>query len=141
MKAIKEEKVFRKGHIYFSQTREGRIRTFKVSGIAVGKDTGKRLYVIADYDGKPEQRYDIKVSRNGGEYVMVDQRFCTVIDTTELIDDVVITDSMISNTREFNNCGQCIVTLNGERFLASWDHGKVTADSRIADAFRTYIYG
>lgn len=141
MKAVKESSQFRKGHVYFSETRQGKIRKFEVLKVMASKESGKRLYVIAKYDGKPEQRYDIKAAYDGSEYVIADQRFCTVIDTVEIVDETEITDSMISEVHEFNNCGQCVVTVNGKRFPASWDHGKVTADTQIAEAFRKYIYG
>ena len=141
MKTIREDNQFRRGHTYFSETRQGRIRKFEVLKVMASKETGKRLYVIAKYDGKPEQRYDIRVTTSGVEYVIADQRFCTAVDTTELVDEMKITDSMISEAHVFNNCGQCVVTVDGKRFPASWDHGKVTADAKIVEAFHKYIYG
>lgn len=141
MKAVKNSNAFEKGHTYFSETRSGKIKSFVVTGIFVSKKTGEHVAVMAKYDGKDERRYDIRRSHEGTEYVIADERYCTVIDTTELVEDITITDDMISDVREFNNCGECVVTVDGVKYKASWNHGDVKADEKIFDAFKTYIYG
>jgi hypothetical protein len=142
MKAVRISNQFKKGHTYFSQTRAGKIRKFEVERVLMNTTTKEHVAVVARYDGKAAQRYWIKKnSLTGNEYIIVDERFCTVIDTLELVDDVEITDDMISEVHEFNNCGNCTVTVNGQRFSASWNHGEVTADDSIREAFRAYIYG
>lgn len=78
-----KNKQFEIGKTYFSMTRSGKVRTFKVTNILCRKSTGVRVFVVASYDGKPEKRYDIKTLSNGYEVVQFDDRFCTVIDTTE----------------------------------------------------------
>ena len=74
---------FEKGKTYFSMTRSGKVRTFKVNDIIRRKSTGERVLVVASYDGEPEKRYAIKTLSSGYEVVQFDDRFCTVIDTTE----------------------------------------------------------
>lgn len=54
---------------------------------------------------------------------------------------VKVTDDMISEVHCFNNCGQCIVTIEGVRYQVVWDHGTVKADKSILDAMKEYIYG
>lgn len=77
-------KQFEKGKTYFSMTRSGNIRFFKVSQILRSKSTGKRVFVVGSYDEKPEARYEIH-NTNGNEWIIVDNRFATVIDATEWI--------------------------------------------------------
>lgn len=141
MKAVKNNNFFEKGHTYFSQTRSGKIKTFIVTGLFISKKTGECVAVKAKYDGKDERRYEVRHSYEGMAYVIADERYCTVIDTTELVEDVTITDDMITDVHEFNNCGDCTVVLNGKMFKASWNHGDVKADKEIYNAFKTYIYG
>ena len=140
MKVEKISNQFKKGHTYFSQTRAGKIRKFEAIKVFKNSRTGERTSLIARYDGKPEQRYEIKKSNSGFEYVLPDKRFCTVIDTLEIIDEIEITDSMISEVHEFNNSGQCIVTIDGKAHLAKWNHGEVEADQEIKEAFWRYMY-
>ena len=78
-----KNKQFKIGKTYFSMTRSGKVRTFKVTNILRRKSTGERVFVVASYDGEPEKRYAIKTLSNGYEVVQFDDRFCTVIDTTE----------------------------------------------------------
>jgi hypothetical protein len=73
---------FEIGKTYFSMTRSGKVRTFKVTNILRRKSTGERVFVVASYDGEPERRYPIKTLKNGEEVVQFDDRFATVIDTT-----------------------------------------------------------
>ena len=74
-----KNKQFEIGKTYFSMTRSGKVRTFKVTNILRRKSTGERVFVVASY----EKRYAIKTLSNGYEVVQFDDRFCTVIDTTE----------------------------------------------------------
>jgi hypothetical protein len=78
-----KNKEFEIGKTYYSQTRAGKIRLFKVSNVLRRKSTKERVFVVGSYDGKPEQRYEIRRTSNGVEFIIVDTRFCTVIDTTE----------------------------------------------------------
>lgn len=141
MKAIRISNQFQKGHIYFSETRSGKIKKFEVFKVLVRTSTKERVAVVAKYDGKTEQRYDIKKSPSGVEYVIADDRYCTVIDTTELIEEVKITDDMVSDIHTFNNCGMFTVTISGKQYPVSWNHGKVEADDFIKESARQYIYG
>lgn len=72
--------IFKVGKTYYSETRSGTVRPFKVTNVLRRKSTGERVYVVGSYDGKPESRYEI---RNPGvdETIIVDNRFVTVIDT------------------------------------------------------------
>ena len=74
---------FEIGKTYFSCTRSGTVRLFKVTNILKRKSTGERVFVAASYDGGAEQRYEIRTLSNGQEIVDIDKRFCTIIDTTE----------------------------------------------------------
>ena len=132
---------FKAGHIYFSPTRSGKVRMLEVVKVFNNSKTGERTSLIAKYDGKPEQRYEIKKGNGGYEYILPDKRFCTVIDTLEIIMDVEITDDMVSDVHEFNNSGCCTITVEGKEYKASWDHGTVKADPAIEKAFAEYIYG
>ena len=78
-----KNKQFEVGKTYYSETRSGKVRLFKVTNILRRKSTGERVFVVASYDGEPEKRYAIKTLSNGYEVVQFDNRFCTVIDTTE----------------------------------------------------------
>lgn len=73
---------FEIGKTYFSMTRSGKVRTFKVRDILRRKSTGERVFVVASYDGEAERRFPIKTLKNGEEIVQFDDRFATVIDTT-----------------------------------------------------------
>lgn len=64
-------------------TRSGKVRLFKVTNILRRKSTGERVFVVASYDGESEKRYAIRTLSSGYEVVPFDDRFCTVIDTTE----------------------------------------------------------
>lgn len=76
-------KQFETGKTYYSMTRSGNVRLFKVTNILRRKSTGERVYVVGSYDGKPECRYEIRRSNYGDEWIHVDARFCTVIDASE----------------------------------------------------------
>ena len=78
-----KNKQFEIGKTYFSMTRSGKVRTFKVTNILRRKSTGERVFVVASYEKKKKKRYAIKTLSNGYEVVQFDDRFCTVIDTTE----------------------------------------------------------
>jgi hypothetical protein len=78
-----KNKQFEIGKVYFSMTRSGKVRTFKVTNILRRKSTKERVFVVAIYDGEPEKRFPIKTLSDGSEIVQFDDRFCTVIDTTE----------------------------------------------------------
>lgn len=78
-----KSKQFEIGKTYFSMTRGGKVRLFKVTNILRRKSTGERVFAVASYDGESEKRYAIKTLKDGSEVVEFDDRFCTVIDTTE----------------------------------------------------------
>lgn len=78
-----KSKQFEIGKTYFSMTRSGKVRTFRVQNILRRKSTGERVFVVASYDGEPAKRYAIKTLKDGSEVVDFDDRFCTVITTTE----------------------------------------------------------
>ena len=78
-----KNKQFEIGKTYFSMTRNGNVRLFKVKNILRRKSTGERVFVVANYDGESEKRYPIRTLSNGYEIIQFDDRFCTVIDTTE----------------------------------------------------------
>lgn len=78
-----KDKQFEIGKNYFSMTRSGKVRLFKVTNVLRRKSTGERVFVVASYDGEPEKRYAIRTLKDGSEIVQMDDRFCTVIDTTE----------------------------------------------------------
>lgn len=78
-----KNKQFEIGKTYFSMTRSEKVRLFKVSNILRKKSTGERVFVVASYDGAPEKRYAIKTLKDGSEVVEFDDRFCTVITTSE----------------------------------------------------------
>ena len=78
-----KNKQFEIGKTYYSETRSGKVRLFKVTNILRRKSTGERVFVVASYDSEPEKRYAIRTGNNGYEFVQFDDRFCTVIDTTE----------------------------------------------------------
>lgn len=73
---------FEIGKTYYSMTRSGKVRTFKVKDVLRRKSTGERVFVVASYDGEAERRFLIKTLKNGEEIVQFDDRFATVIDTT-----------------------------------------------------------
>lgn len=77
------KKQFEIGKTYYSMTRQGKVRLFKVTNILRRKSTGERVFVVASYDGKPEERYVIRTLSNGDEIVDIDKRFCTVITADE----------------------------------------------------------
>lgn len=78
-----KNKQFEIGKTYFSATKSGKVKTFKVTNILRRKSTDERVFVVASYDGEPEKRYPIRTLSSGYEVVQFDDRFCTVIDTTE----------------------------------------------------------
>ena len=78
-----KNKQFEIGKVYFSMTRNGKVRLFKVTNVLRRKSTGERVCVVASYDGEPEKRYAIRTNNDGYEWIQFDDRFCTVIDTTE----------------------------------------------------------
>lgn len=78
-----KNKQFEIGKTYFSCTRSGKVRLFKVTNILRRKSTGERVFVVASYNGEPEKRYPIRTTNDGYESVQFDDRFCTVVDTTE----------------------------------------------------------
>lgn len=75
-------KQFEKGKTYFSMTRNGNVRFFKVTDILRRKSTGERVFVVGSYDEKSERRYEIH-NTNGNEWIYVDNRLATVVDATE----------------------------------------------------------
>jgi hypothetical protein len=72
--------IFEVGKTYYSMTRSGTVRLFKVTNVLKRKSTGERVYVVGSYDDKPERRYEIK-KPGQDEFIYVDDRFATVIDT------------------------------------------------------------
>lgn len=78
-----KSKQFEIGKTYFSMTRSGKVRLFKVSNVLSRKSTGERVFVVASYDGESAKRYAIRTLSSGYEVIQFDDRFCTVIDTTE----------------------------------------------------------
>lgn len=78
-----KNKQFEIGKTYYSMTRSGKARTFKVKDILRRKSTGERVFAVASYDGEPEKRYAITTLSNGYEIIKFDDRYCTNIDTTE----------------------------------------------------------
>lgn len=86
-KIMKVDGKFQKGHTYFSETRKDLTRKyFTVTKILRNAETKERLYVVGSYDGKPERRYAIRHHNNGHETIIVDERYCTVVDTCEIIE-------------------------------------------------------
>lgn len=85
MNTAKMSGQFKAGHTYFSQTRSGKVKMFEVVKIFKNAKTGEHTGLTAKYDGKPERWYEIKKGNEGNEFVCPDSRFCTVIDTTEII--------------------------------------------------------
>lgn len=75
--------IFEVGKTYYSQTRGGRVKPFKVTDVLRRKSTGERVFVVGSYDGKVEQRYRIH-NAGSDEWIDVDSRYCTVVDTHEL---------------------------------------------------------
>ena len=78
-----KSQLFEVGKTYFSMTKSGTIRLLKVTNVLRRKSTGERVFVVGSYDGEPEQRFAITTLPNGNEVIHFDDRFCTVIDTTE----------------------------------------------------------
>ncbi len=78
-----KSKQFEVGKTYFSETRSGKVRTLRVTDVLRRKSTGERVFVVGSYDGEPERRFRIKTLPSGYEVIEFDDRFCTVIDTTE----------------------------------------------------------
>lgn len=70
---------FKTGKTYYTTTKAGELRLFKVTNVLRRKSTGERVYVVGSFDGKAEQRFEIKKTNNGAEYIIVDSRYCTVI--------------------------------------------------------------
>lgn len=73
---------FKKGTTYYTTTKKGELRLFKTTNVLRRKSTGERVYVVGSFDGKAEQRFEIKKTNNGSEYIIVDSRYCTVICAT-----------------------------------------------------------
>ena len=76
-------KQFEKDKIYYTWTRKGEIRLFKVTRVLGSKKTGKRLFVEASFNGKPVERYEIRTYKDGDEYVIADNRYSTLITADE----------------------------------------------------------
>ena len=88
MKMIKKlDKQFQKGHTYFSETRKDLTRKYiTVTKILRDAETKERLYVVGSYDGRPERRYAIKKHSDGSERIIVDERYRTYVDTSEIVE-------------------------------------------------------
>lgn len=71
--------LFEKGKTYYTTTRSGELRLFNTTNVLKRKSTGERVLVEGSFDGKPEQRYEIKKTNDGIEFIIVDNRYCTVI--------------------------------------------------------------
>ena len=76
-------RLFQKGKRYYATTRSGEVRLFDVTNVLRRKSTKERVFVVGKFDGNCEQRYEIRHTNNGEEYIIVDNRYATVVDTTE----------------------------------------------------------
>lgn len=70
---------FETGKTYCTTTRAGELRLFKTTNVLRRKSTGERVFVVGSFDGKAEQRFEIKKTNSGSEYIIVDTRYATVI--------------------------------------------------------------
>lgn len=71
--------LFEKGKTYYTTTRAGELRIFNTTNVLKRKSTGERVFVVGSFDGKAEQRFEIKKTNNGAEYIIADTRYATVI--------------------------------------------------------------
>lgn len=70
---------FKKGTTYYTTTKAGELRLFNVTNVLRRKSTGERVFVVGSFDGKAEQRFEMKHANDGSEYIIADSRYCTVI--------------------------------------------------------------
>lgn len=71
---------FKTGKTYCTTTKAGELRLFKVTNVLRRKSTGERVFVVGSFDGKAEQRFEIKKTNGDkAEYIIADSRYCTVI--------------------------------------------------------------
>lgn len=73
------DNLFKNGKRYYTTTRKGEMRIFETVMVYKRKSTGERVVVEGSFDGKAVQRFEIKRASNGSEYIIVDERYCTVI--------------------------------------------------------------
>ena len=72
--------IFETNKTYWTTTKAtNELRLFKVTNVLRRKSTKERVFVVGSFDGKAEQRYEIKHTNEGTEFIIVDNRYCTVI--------------------------------------------------------------
>ena len=76
---VNTSKQFEVGKIYYTTTRKGDLRVFNVTKVFKRKSTSERVLVEGSFDGKPIQKYEIKHTNSGCEYILADSRYATVI--------------------------------------------------------------
>lgn len=72
---------------------------------------------------------------------------CVPVDSGEEIpweeledNEPILTEEMISNVHEFNNCGSFTLTYKGEAYHVMFDHGEITTEFPWPDAVRRFWY-
>ncbi|MBO5743452.1 MAG: hypothetical protein J6R68_04135 [Clostridia bacterium] len=75
--------LFEKGKTYCTWTRAGELRLFKATNVLRRKSTGERVFVVGSFNGKVEQRYEIRRAKDGTEYIIPDSRYSLVVTAEE----------------------------------------------------------